>query len=185
MIDVNEHKYLCKIWGFHGGDYKECRFLECYAVWLLTRAIRPNTPEDGILHKHIVMNGRVAWLIKQRFQIGCWIYSLRLQVTTYYNHLKQFLRQHRWFTWMSFLNSFCSELVVPWIPLEPTGPNLIPGPAKHLGWLGSSELQLETSSLSWNSTHLWTAPWLLDCFSLFCWTAFYCSLLFCGLRGLA
>jgi protein tyrosine phosphatase len=24
-----------KILGFHGGDYEECRFLGCYAVWLL------------------------------------------------------------------------------------------------------------------------------------------------------
>jgi hypothetical protein len=26
---------LCKIWGFHGGDYEEYRLLGCYAVWLL------------------------------------------------------------------------------------------------------------------------------------------------------
>jgi hypothetical protein len=26
---------LCKIWGFHGGDYEECRRQGCYAVWLL------------------------------------------------------------------------------------------------------------------------------------------------------
>jgi hypothetical protein len=26
---------LCKICGFHGGDYEECRLLGCYAVWLL------------------------------------------------------------------------------------------------------------------------------------------------------
>jgi hypothetical protein len=26
---------LYKIWGFHGGDYEECRLLWCYAVWLL------------------------------------------------------------------------------------------------------------------------------------------------------
>jgi hypothetical protein len=26
---------LCKIWGFHGGDYEEWRLLRCYAVWLL------------------------------------------------------------------------------------------------------------------------------------------------------
>jgi hypothetical protein len=27
--------YLCKAWGFHGGDYAEWCLLECYAVWLL------------------------------------------------------------------------------------------------------------------------------------------------------
>jgi hypothetical protein len=27
--------FLCKIWGFHGGDYEEWRFLGCYAVCLL------------------------------------------------------------------------------------------------------------------------------------------------------
>jgi hypothetical protein len=26
---------LCKIWGFRGGDYDECRLLECDAVWLM------------------------------------------------------------------------------------------------------------------------------------------------------
>jgi hypothetical protein len=26
---------LCKISGFHGGDYEEWRLLGCYAVWLL------------------------------------------------------------------------------------------------------------------------------------------------------
>jgi hypothetical protein len=26
---------LCKIWGFHGGDYEEWCLLGCYAVWLL------------------------------------------------------------------------------------------------------------------------------------------------------
>jgi hypothetical protein len=27
--------HLCKIWGFHGGDYEEWCLLGCYAVWLL------------------------------------------------------------------------------------------------------------------------------------------------------
>jgi hypothetical protein len=26
---------LCKILGFHGGDYEEFRLLGCYALWLL------------------------------------------------------------------------------------------------------------------------------------------------------
>jgi hypothetical protein len=26
---------LCKIRGYHGGDYEECRLLGCYVVWLL------------------------------------------------------------------------------------------------------------------------------------------------------
>jgi hypothetical protein len=26
---------LCKIFGFHGGEYEECGLLGCYAVWLL------------------------------------------------------------------------------------------------------------------------------------------------------
>jgi uncharacterized membrane protein YGL010W len=25
----------CWIWGFHGGEYEECRLLECYSMWLL------------------------------------------------------------------------------------------------------------------------------------------------------
>jgi hypothetical protein len=31
---------LCKISGFHGGHYEECRLLGCDAVWLFTRATR-------------------------------------------------------------------------------------------------------------------------------------------------
>jgi hypothetical protein len=38
-----------------------------------------------------------------------------------------------------------------------------------------SELQLKLPSLSWNSTRLWTAPWLLNSL-LFTWTPSYCSL---------
>jgi hypothetical protein len=26
---------LCKIWGFHGSDYEECRFVGCYDPWFL------------------------------------------------------------------------------------------------------------------------------------------------------
>jgi hypothetical protein len=26
---------LCKVWDFHGGAYKKCRLLGCYAMWLL------------------------------------------------------------------------------------------------------------------------------------------------------
>jgi hypothetical protein len=26
---------ICKLWGFHGGDYEECRLIGCYALWLL------------------------------------------------------------------------------------------------------------------------------------------------------
>jgi hypothetical protein len=31
--------------GFHGGDYEECRFLGCDAVWLLLRA---DIPEERL-----------------------------------------------------------------------------------------------------------------------------------------
>jgi hypothetical protein len=53
---------VCKIWGFHGGDYEECCSLEFYAVCeknrrfggtsVLARATLRNTPADGILHSH-------------------------------------------------------------------------------------------------------------------------------------
>jgi hypothetical protein len=26
--------FFCKICGFHGGEYEECRLLRCDAVWL-------------------------------------------------------------------------------------------------------------------------------------------------------
>jgi hypothetical protein len=33
--EAKDCMYLCKIWGFHDGDYEEWRLLGCYAVWLL------------------------------------------------------------------------------------------------------------------------------------------------------
>jgi hypothetical protein len=71
---------------------------------------------------NIVTNGGVAWLIKCGFRIGYWIYSLRLQATTNYNHFEHFLQQRWQFTE---------------VPLGPTGPTLLPGPTKRLGSLGS------------------------------------------------
>jgi hypothetical protein len=40
---------LCKIWGFHGGDYEVRRLLRCYAMWLLP-TFRRNvlTPSSGL-----------------------------------------------------------------------------------------------------------------------------------------
>jgi hypothetical protein len=32
---ISTRKFVCKILGFHGGDYEEWCFLGCYAVWLL------------------------------------------------------------------------------------------------------------------------------------------------------
>jgi hypothetical protein len=71
--------------------------------------------------------------------------------------LEQFLQLHWYFNWISFFNgfklfnSFSLALVASYIPLGPTGPTLLPGQSKWLGWL-APELQLELPSLSWNST---------------------------------
>jgi hypothetical protein len=37
---------LCKIWGFHSGDYEECRLLGCCSVWLL----RTDVSEERIAY---------------------------------------------------------------------------------------------------------------------------------------
>jgi hypothetical protein len=34
-IKISNRCVICKIWGFHGGDYEEWCLLGCYAVWLL------------------------------------------------------------------------------------------------------------------------------------------------------
>jgi hypothetical protein len=34
-VTMSEKHFLCKIWGFHCGDYEERGLLGCYAVWLL------------------------------------------------------------------------------------------------------------------------------------------------------
>jgi hypothetical protein len=38
---------LCKISGFHGSDYEECRLLGCYAVFY----VRTDVSGEGILRK--------------------------------------------------------------------------------------------------------------------------------------
>jgi hypothetical protein len=35
IINRRQQKELCKIWGFHAGDFEEWRLLGCYVVWLL------------------------------------------------------------------------------------------------------------------------------------------------------
>jgi hypothetical protein len=35
FVILHISKWHCKIRGFHGSDYEECRLLGCYAVWLL------------------------------------------------------------------------------------------------------------------------------------------------------
>jgi hypothetical protein len=75
-----------------------------------------------------------------------------LIITTDYIHREQFLQQHRQFTGVSFLNSFCLALESRWE--QTTGPALLPGPTQRLGSLGP---------WSPNSNCLWTAPWLLNC----------------------
>jgi hypothetical protein len=66
---------LYTVWGFHGGDYEECRPLGCYAVWhlkeptffrnmVLTKATWRNIPEDGILHLLLVflsVHKKLSW----------------------------------------------------------------------------------------------------------------------------
>jgi hypothetical protein len=39
LTKIQTKQLMCKIWGFHSGDYEEWRLLGCYAVW----------PEDTIL----------------------------------------------------------------------------------------------------------------------------------------
>jgi hypothetical protein len=35
VMSISNYMTLCKIRDFNGGDYEECRILECYAMWLL------------------------------------------------------------------------------------------------------------------------------------------------------
>jgi hypothetical protein len=38
-----------KIWGFHGGDYEECRLLGCYAMWFLLRTDVSEEPSASFI----------------------------------------------------------------------------------------------------------------------------------------
>jgi hypothetical protein len=58
-------------------------------------------------------------------------------------------------TGISFFNLFCLALAVASVPLGPTGATLLHSPTKR------PELQLELSSLSWNSNCLLTLELLL------------------------
>jgi hypothetical protein len=50
---LNKKGTLCKIWGFHGGDYEECCLLGCGAseTSVHTRSTRRHIPEDDILQE--------------------------------------------------------------------------------------------------------------------------------------
>jgi hypothetical protein len=40
---------LCKICGFHGGDYEEYRLLGCDAVWLLQLVLHGTNSKEAFL----------------------------------------------------------------------------------------------------------------------------------------
>jgi hypothetical protein len=76
-------------------------------------------------------------------------------IMTDYNHLKQFLRQHRSFTWISFFLA----LVVPWNHLGPTGPNLLPGPTKQQTKLLNPILNCHLLAGTWPAFELLLDSW--------------------------
>jgi hypothetical protein len=90
---------------------------------------------------------------------GTWIYSLRLQATTNYNPWNSCFDSTG--SSLGSASSIGSALVGPWIP--------------HSSFWSNQTARL-ARLLDSNSTCLWTGLWLLSCFSLFCWTPCYYSL---------
>jgi hypothetical protein len=58
---------LCKIWGFHGGDYEEWSLLECDAVWLLSKLqllVTANVPSSLILITGAASSSQTSFLTR-------------------------------------------------------------------------------------------------------------------------
>jgi hypothetical protein len=56
---INE--YICKIWGFHGGDYKQCHLLGCYTVWLLKRRFLQQPHSETPQKRAFLMKIYIVW----------------------------------------------------------------------------------------------------------------------------
>jgi hypothetical protein len=57
--DLNMNSVLCKIWGFHGCDYEECRLLRCGALWgLVTTDFSGNmsSPSSGWNPRSLILS---------------------------------------------------------------------------------------------------------------------------------
>jgi hypothetical protein len=61
----------CKMWGFHSGDYEECRLLGCGAVWVTSVLIRPtrrHIPADRSLHSSM----KLVVVFTYKLSLCCW-----------------------------------------------------------------------------------------------------------------
>jgi hypothetical protein len=86
-----------KIWGFHNGDYKDCRLVGCDAVWILRAATCSCWflargffyPEDGgdtflrnvcshkiYTRRHIPEDSILQWTGCWRHSKSCWLFSM-------------------------------------------------------------------------------------------------------------
>jgi hypothetical protein len=63
---------ICKIWGFHGGEYEECRFVGCGAVkFLYEPTFRRNiSPEDGATTSHHISENDILQLYLRLQPLG-------------------------------------------------------------------------------------------------------------------
>jgi hypothetical protein len=53
-IQIHDPRVTCKFWGFHGGNYEECRLLRCDAVWVLPETtIRRNVSPPSLGWKEL------------------------------------------------------------------------------------------------------------------------------------
>jgi hypothetical protein len=124
----------------------------CSIQWLLGLASTVFLgPESCGNHERFVTNGGVVWLIEHGFGLERGLIHLD------YSHLQQFIQQlliSTAFHWSFYGGSWADSSSWP-----------------NSNWL----------LLSWNLTCLWTAPWLLNSFSLFCWTPYSSTVLYFGL----
>jgi hypothetical protein len=123
------------------------------SIWFMPR-------QNVYCVKNIVTYWEVVWPTKHVFRNGNWIYSLRFQVTTNYNHMEQFLQQH--------LDQLLQHLLLS------TGSSLN---SSGTNWINSSSRSNQTARLLNSNSNclLWAGTWSAFKLPLDFWTASHAS----------
>jgi hypothetical protein len=80
LVHIGSH-YWRRIWGFHGGDYEECRLLGCGAVWVYYNMEATCSSETSVYKTHTAPRrhiprrrrcSRARYLSLSGMKVTCW-----------------------------------------------------------------------------------------------------------------